>query len=91
VANPWGLRDMHGNAAEWTASLYQPYPYDAKDGRENPAADGPRVVRGGSWCDLPQFCTASWRFGYDGWRKVHNVGFRVVCPVGETATTASSR
>ena len=77
--NPWGLFDMHGNAAEWTRSLYRPYPYDPNDGRENPTESGPRVVRGGAWCDLPYFCTASYRFGYPTWRKVHNVGFRVVC------------
>ena len=79
--NPWGLFDMHGNAAEWTSSLYRPYPYDAGDGREDPEAEGRRVVRGGSWCGLPYFSTASYRFGYAAWRKVHNVGFRVVAPV----------
>ncbi|MHC4404353.1 MAG: formylglycine-generating enzyme family protein, partial [Planctomycetota bacterium] len=82
VPNPWGLCDVHGNAAEWTASLYRPYPYDPRDGRDDPEAEGQRVVRGGSWCDLPYYCTASYRFGYAPWRKVHNVGFRVVMPAG---------
>jgi formylglycine-generating enzyme required for sulfatase activity len=89
VPNPWGLHDMHGNAAEWTLSLYRPYPYDPQDGREDPRADGLRTARGGSWCDLPQFATASVRVGYPAWRKVHNVGFRVVCPVEEPQLKAS--
>ena len=80
VPNAWGLFDVHGNAAEWTLSLYRPYPYDAADGREDPAADGSRSVRGGSWRDLPHHASASYRFGYPAWRKVHNVGFRVAVP-----------
>ena len=50
--NAWGLADMHGNVAEWTRTAYRPYPYKA-DGRDDPAAVGERVVRGGSWMDRP--------------------------------------
>ncbi len=46
-ATPGGLFDLAGNEAEWTSSLYKPYPYDAEDGREDPKAPGERVTRGG--------------------------------------------
>jgi formylglycine-generating enzyme required for sulfatase activity len=78
-ANPWGLCDMHGNAAEWTRSKYAPYPYRADDGRNDPAADGQRVVRGGSWYDRPQRCRSALRLAYAPYQRVFNVGFRVVC------------
>jgi formylglycine-generating enzyme required for sulfatase activity len=76
--NAWGLCDMHGNAAEWTRSLYRPYPYDDGDGRNDPVAPGRRVVRGGSWYDRPKRCTSSFRLAYAPYQNVFNVGFRVV-------------
>jgi formylglycine-generating enzyme required for sulfatase activity len=45
-ASPYGALDMAGNVGEWTSSLYRPYPYRADDGREDPAAEGVRVVDG---------------------------------------------
>ncbi len=46
-ATPEGVFHMAGNMAEWTSTLFRPYPYDATDGREDPAAAGERVTRGG--------------------------------------------
>ena len=61
--NLWGLYDMHGNAAEWTASAY-----DATR----------KTVRGGSFASRPKDATSSWRWGYEPWQKVYDVGFRVL-------------
>ncbi len=78
--NPWGLYDMHGNAAEWTRSDYKPYPYDPDDGRnsEEPADGTKKVLRGGSWHDRPFRCTSSFRLGFPAWQRVYHAGFRVV-------------
>ena len=78
-ANPWGLHDVHGNAAEWTRSAYRPYPYRDDDGRNDLSASGRRVIRGGSFYDRPHRGRSAFRLSHPSWRKVYNVGFRVVC------------
>jgi formylglycine-generating enzyme required for sulfatase activity len=77
--SPWGLKDMHGNAWEWTASRMMPYPYSDGDGRNDAAGGDKRVVRGGSFYDRPYRATASYRLAYEPWQRVYNVSFRVVC------------
>jgi len=79
--NAWGLYDMHGNVWEWTRSNYKPYPYSENDGRNDMAAKGAKVVRGGSWRDRPQRARSGFRLSYRPYQKVFNVGFRVICPV----------
>jgi formylglycine-generating enzyme required for sulfatase activity len=58
AANPWGLYDMHGNAAEWTGDKYEADFYASAQAVapfNEPEEDGlyPHVVRGGSWDDDP--------------------------------------
>ena len=77
-ANPWGLWDMHGNAAEWTRSDYRPYPYQEADGRNSGVLEVDKVVRGGSWYDRPKCATSSCRLPYAPFQRVYNVGFRVM-------------
>ena len=47
-ASPYGALDMVGQVWEWTRSLYRPYPYLPKDGRENLDFHDARVSRGGN-------------------------------------------
>jgi len=76
--NAWGLCDMHGNVAEWTLTTYRPYPYNARDGRDRPAPQGAKSVRGGSWYDRPKRARSAFRLHYEPWQRVYNVGFRVM-------------
>jgi len=60
--SPYGCADMAGNVWEWCHSLYKPYSYDVKDGREDEKADGDRMLRGGSWGVSDGLARASGRF-----------------------------
>jgi len=60
-ASPYGAWDMAGNVSEWVSSLYQPYPYDANDGRENLSSPDVRVIRGGAWFDLDLYVRSAYR------------------------------
>jgi len=83
AGNAWHLRDMHGNAAEWTRTAYRPYPYETDDGRDEASDTDRKVVRGGSWRDRPQRCRSAFRLSYPAWMGVYNVGFRVVAEVSQ--------
>ncbi len=76
-ANPWGLKNMHGNVCEWTLDNYRPYPYKSSADTKVKAKTR-KTVRGGSWRDRPHRATSSYRLGYPVWQRVYNVGFRIV-------------
>jgi formylglycine-generating enzyme required for sulfatase activity len=68
--------DMAGNVSEWTSSLSKPYPYDATDGREDLAAQGDRVYRGGSWAQTQGKALNVYRLGTSPSYFGREIGFR---------------
>ncbi|MCY2994920.1 MAG: SUMF1/EgtB/PvdO family nonheme iron enzyme [Planctomycetota bacterium] len=89
--NAWGLSDLHGNVAEWCLSTYRPYPYRTDDGRDDPNATGPKVVRGGSWNDTMRFATSASRWRYEPYKPVYNVGFRVLLEIPGSERVAAAQ
>jgi len=79
-----GALDMGGNVWEWTSSLYRDYPYDPDDGREDPASDDPRVIRGGSWYSSFSETRYSNRDRFGPTSTLNYLGFRCARDVEET-------
>jgi formylglycine-generating enzyme required for sulfatase activity len=82
-ASPYGVLDMVGNAWEWTRSVYEGYPYDPKDGRENSQAGGRRVLRGGSWVYDRRDARGSSRGDAHPDDFNSDFGFRVMCTTSD--------
>ncbi|GAB3534066.1 formylglycine-generating enzyme family protein [Pontibacter brevis] len=75
--NAWGLYDMHGNVAEWTADQYIPDYYKKSKSKtiSNPVATPtelyPHVIRGGSFEDEPAALRSANREGSDpNWKRI---------------------
>jgi serine/threonine-protein kinase len=81
-ASRCGALDMSGNVWEWTQSLYQDYPYDPADGREDLDTDGARVLRGGAFYSDAAAVRCGRRFGYGVRRGYYGFGFRLVVSPG---------
>lgn len=76
-ASPYEVMDMVGNVWEWCSSLNAGYPYRPDDGREALAAEGWRVLRGGSWFDHEWGVRSARRLSSQPDYVSHNTGFRV--------------
>lgn len=78
AASPDGVLDMAGNVWEWCLNEY------SEPENCQLSGDDSRVLRGGSWSNLPEFVRASGRGGDLPVGRSSDVGFRVAClsPIG---------
>ncbi len=77
-ASPYSVNDAVGNVWQWTSTLFAPYPYDATDGREDPTAEGDRVIRGSMFAFGPAITRTNLRNKIPPEEKAPTVGFRCV-------------
>ena len=92
ASNPLGLFDMHGNVAEWVEDCY----HDSYEGAptENQVwlanqCDF-RVLKGGSWYDIPRVGRSATRYRATPDLKASNWGFRVVRIIPENNVIAKT-
>jgi formylglycine-generating enzyme required for sulfatase activity len=74
----YGVMDLAGNVWEWCSSLYQNYPYQSSDGREDLTKWGARVVRGGNYLSDVGKIRNSHRHPLHVTAKDMYIGFRLV-------------
>jgi len=86
AANAFGLSDLHGNVWEWCADhWYDNYINANVDGtaRTSNHRSSHRVIRGGSWLDIPNVCRSGYRNGVPPGNKVLTIGIRVALSIQE--------
>ncbi len=88
-ANSWGLKNVHGNVAEWTLSCWADKVDPsvnavqvAERARKVDASCNARVVRGGGWDSYPAAIAASARQRAAVHQRRDNIGFRVIRRIG---------
>src|SRR5262249_8775962 len=78
AANPFGIRDVHGNVWDWTEDCWhENYQGAPADGSAWTSGDcSRRVVRGGSWTSYPQWLRSAHRVSDNSGFRHDNRGFR---------------
>jgi len=81
--NSLGLYDLSGNVWEWVQDWYDSgyYKKSPRNNPKGPSSGSGRVLRGGSWYDLPRRVRAAFRFGDAPSGRVSVIGFRLALGV----------
>lgn len=81
-ANPWGLKDMHGNVWQWCADWFDPGYYAGSPLTDppGPAQGRERVLRGGAWNLPAEDVRSARRYGRPPQLGHNLVGFRLASP-----------
>jgi formylglycine-generating enzyme required for sulfatase activity len=77
--NAFGLYNMHGNGAQWTADLMGPYAAGTQTNPTGAAEGDRRVTRGGDWGHSADFCRSAARMSAKPTFACNVIGFRLVC------------
>jgi formylglycine-generating enzyme required for sulfatase activity len=67
---------MLGNVLEWCSDWYGRYPPGRQENPAGPARGEWKVVRGGSWNDIPVLVRVSFRYRLDPEYRNDMLGFR---------------
>ena len=79
AANPWGLKDVHGNVWEWCWDWWGDYPTGSQTDYRGPGPGMvPHVARGGGWGSLPSQLRSAQRGSGGDPERSPNIGFRLV-------------
>ena len=78
-ANGYGLHDVHGNVWEWVEDCWNGgYREAPADGSAWETGDcSRRVLRGGSWVDIPWLLRSADRYGLGTGNRSNSIGFRI--------------
>ncbi len=81
-ASSFGLHDMHGNVGEWCEDWHGAYRSGDQTDPVGPASGEKRVLRGGSWLDLPDSMRSTHRSPDGPHCRDNYNGFRLVLATG---------
>lgn len=78
-ANPWGLKDIHGNVFEWCWDWYAaPYPASTMTDYRGTVSGSFRIFRGGGWAQDANYLRSAARAANTPDYRDSVVGFRLV-------------